>query len=109
MPAMRRPPLALSPRKRLRRSGSSASSIPRDCAAFGRARDRLRRARTEIATCAISGAVGTFANIDPAVERHVADKMGLVPEPISTQVIPRDRHAMFMATLGVIAGSIENL
>ena len=78
-------------------------------AAFGRARDRLRRARTEIATCAISGAVGTFANIDPAVERHVADKMGLVPEPISTQVIPRDRHAMFMATLGVIAGSIENL
>jgi len=78
-------------------------------AAFARARERLRQARTEIATCAISGAVGTFANIDPSVERHVAEKMGLVPEPISTQVIPRDRHAMFMATLGVIAGSIENL
>jgi adenylosuccinate lyase len=78
-------------------------------AAFDRARDRLRRARTEIATCAISGAVGTFANIDPAVERHVAEKMGLAIEPISTQVIPRDRHAMFFATLSVIAGSIENL
>ena len=78
-------------------------------ASFDRARDRLRRAQTEIATCAISGAVGTFANIDPAVERHVAEKMGLAIEPISTQVIPRDRHAMFFATLGVIAGSIENL
>ena len=78
-------------------------------AAFDRARERLRRARSEIATCAISGAVGTFANIDPAVERHVAEKMGLAVEPISTQVIPRDRHAMFFATLGVIAGSIENL
>ena len=78
-------------------------------AAFDRARERLRRARSEIATCAISGAVGTFANIDPAVERHVAEKLGLTVEPISTQVIPRDRHAMFFATLGVIAGSIENL
>jgi len=78
-------------------------------AAFDRARERLRRERSEIATCAISGAVGTFANIDPAVERHVAEKLGLMVEPISTQVIPRDRHAMFFATLGVIAGSIENL
>ncbi len=78
-------------------------------AAFERARERLRRAQGEIATCAISGAVGTFANIDPAVERHVAAKMGLAVEPISTQVIPRDRHAVFFATLGVIAGSIENL
>jgi adenylosuccinate lyase len=78
-------------------------------AAFDRARERLRRAQSEIATCAISGAVGTFANIDPAVERHVAKQMGLKVEPISTQVIPRDRHAMFFATLGVIAGSIENL
>jgi adenylosuccinate lyase len=78
-------------------------------AAFDRARARLRAARAEIATCAISGAVGTFANIDPAVERHVAEKMGLAIEPISTQVIPRDRHAMFFSVLGVIAGSIENL
>jgi len=78
-------------------------------AAFERARERLRRAQVEIATCAISGAVGTFANIDPAVERHVAKQMGLKVEPISTQIIPRDRHAMFFATLGVIAGSIENL
>ena len=70
---------------------------------------RLRDARAEIATGAISGAVGTFANIDPAVEEHVCDKMGLVPEPISTQVIPRDRHAMFFATLGVVASSIENI
>jgi adenylosuccinate lyase len=70
---------------------------------------RLRDARAEIATGAISGAVGTFANIDPAVEDHVCDKMGLVPEPISTQVIPRDRHAMFFATLGVVASSIENI
>ena len=67
------------------------------------------RRQSEIATCAISGAVGTFANIDPAVERHVAKQMGLTVEPISTQIIPRDRHAMFFATLGVIAGSIENL
>ncbi len=78
-------------------------------AAFARARSRLVEARREIATCAISGAVGTFANIDPAVERHVAEKMGLRVEPISTQVIPRDRHAFFFAVLGVIAGSIENL
>jgi len=66
-------------------------------------------ARAEIATCAISGAVGTFANIDPRVEAHVAKKMGLTIEPVSTQVIPRDRHAMFFATLGVIASSIERL
>ncbi len=78
-------------------------------AAFDRCRTRLRAARTEIATCAISGAVGTFANIDPAVEAHVAAKLGLAVEPVSTQVIPRDRHAMFFATLGVIAGSVENL
>jgi adenylosuccinate lyase len=70
---------------------------------------RLRDARAEVATGAISGAVGTFANIDPAVEEHVCEKMGLVPEPISTQVIPRDRHAMFFAVLGVIASSIENV
>jgi adenylosuccinate lyase len=66
-------------------------------------------AREEIATCAISGAVGTFANIDPRVEEHVAKALGLKPEPVSTQVIPRDRHAMFFATLGVIASSIERL
>ncbi|MEQ8388419.1 MAG: adenylosuccinate lyase [Alphaproteobacteria bacterium] len=78
-------------------------------AAFARARQRLEAARAEIATCALSGAVGTFANIDPHVEKHVAKKLGLRPEPISTQVIPRDRHAMFFATLGVIAGSVENL
>ena len=78
-------------------------------AAFARAKARLAAAREEITTCAISGAVGTFANIDPRVEAHVAKKLGLKPEPISTQVIPRDRHAMFFATLGVIAGSIENL
>ena len=74
-----------------------------------RNRDRLSAARTEIATGAISGAVGTFANIDPFVEEHVCAQMGLQPEPISTQVIPRDRHAMFFATLGVIASSIENI
>jgi len=78
-------------------------------AAFMRNRRRLEAAREQIATCAISGAVGTFANIDPYVERYVAEKMGLEPEPISTQVIPRDRHAHFFSTLGVIAGSIENL
>jgi adenylosuccinate lyase len=78
-------------------------------AEFARARDRLVAARAEIATCAISGAVGTFANIDPAVEEHVAQALGLAVEPISTQVIPRDRHAMFFATLGVIASSIERL
>jgi adenylosuccinate lyase len=78
-------------------------------AEFARCRERLERARTEIATCAISGAVGTFANIAPEVEEHVAERLGLTPEPISTQVIPRDRHAMFFATLGVIASSIERL
>ena len=78
-------------------------------ASFQRARQRIDTARAEIATCAISGAVGTFANIDPAVEAHVADKMGLTVEPVSTQVIPRDRHAMFFAVLGVIASSLENL
>ena len=78
-------------------------------AEFARCHARLVNARAEIATCAISGAVGTFALIDPAVEAHVADKMGLVPEPVSTQVIPRDRHAMFFATLGVIASSVERL
>jgi adenylosuccinate lyase len=74
-----------------------------------RNRDRLATARADIATCAISGAVGTFANVDPRVEAHVAGKMGLTPEPVSTQVIPRDRHAMFFATLGVIASSVERL
>jgi adenylosuccinate lyase len=78
-------------------------------AEFSRCRARLEAARTEIATCAISGAVGTFANIAPEVEEHVAERLGLVPEPISTQVIPRDRHAMFFATLAVIASSIERL
>src|ERR1700761_2160084 len=78
-------------------------------AEFQRARARLVVARDEIATCAISGAVGSFANIDPYVEEHVARKMGLAVEPISTQVIPRDRHAMYFATLGVIASSIERL
>ena len=78
-------------------------------AEFARNRARLVAARADVATCAISGAVGTFANIDPAVEAHVADKMGLTVEPVSTQVIPRDRHAMFFATLGVIASSIERL
>ncbi|MEL7166587.1 MAG: adenylosuccinate lyase [Pseudomonadota bacterium] len=70
---------------------------------------RMRDARAEIATGAISGAVGTFANVDPAVEEHVCAQLGLIPEPISTQVIPRDRHAAFFATLGVIASSIENI
>lgn len=78
-------------------------------AEFARCRTRLVAARAEIATCAISGAVGTFANVDPAVEAYVADKLGLAIEPVSTQVIPRDRHAMFFATLGVIASSIERL
>ncbi|WP_438278184.1 adenylosuccinate lyase [Nitrobacter sp.] len=78
-------------------------------AEFSRAKERLIAARKEIATCAISGAVGTFAQIDPRVEEHVARAMGLVPEPVSTQVIPRDRHAMFFATLGVIASSMERL
>jgi adenylosuccinate lyase len=78
-------------------------------AAFKRNRARLIAARADIATCAISGAVGTYATIDPRVEAHVAMKLGLTPEPVSTQVIPRDRHAYFFATLGVIAASIENL
>jgi adenylosuccinate lyase len=78
-------------------------------AAFDRAKQRLLSAKEEIATCAISGAIGTFANIDPAVEAHVAKKLGLKVEPVSTQVIPRDRHAMFFAVLGVIASSVENL
>ena len=78
-------------------------------AEFARCRARLVAARAEIATCAISGAVGTFANIAPAVEEHVAERMGLTVEPVSTQVIPRDRHAMFFATLGVVASSIERL
>ena len=78
-------------------------------AAFKRNRERLAAARADIATCAISGAVGTFANIDPRVEAHVAEKMGLTVEPVSTQIIPRDRHAMFFAVLGVIASSIEHL
>ena len=78
-------------------------------AEFARARDRLIAARKEVATCAISGAVGTYANIDPRVEEYVAAKLGLVPEPVSTQIIPRDRHAMYFATLGVVASSIERL
>lgn len=78
-------------------------------AEFDRCKARLTAARAEIATCAISGAVGTFANIDPSVEEYVAEKLGLAVEPVSTQVIPRDRHAMFFATLAVIAGSIERL
>ena len=78
-------------------------------AEIARARVRLIQAREEVATCAISGAVGTFANVDPLVEAHVAEQMGLRVEPISTQVIPRDRHAMFFATLGVIASSVERI
>ena len=78
-------------------------------AEFERCKERLINARAEIATCAISGAVGTFANIDPFVESYVAKKMGLSVEPVSTQIIPRDRHAMFFATLGVVASSLERL
>jgi adenylosuccinate lyase len=78
-------------------------------AEFARAKERLIAARAEVATCAISGAVGTFAQIDPRVEEHVAKKMGLKVEPISTQVIPRDRHAMYFATLGVVAASVERV
>lgn len=78
-------------------------------AEFQRARERLVVARKDVATCAISGAVGTFANIDPSVEEHVAAQLGLMVEPVSTQVIPRDRHAMFFAVLGVVASSIERL
>ncbi len=84
-------------------------TLARFYAEMQRNRHRLVQARADIATCAISGAVGTFANIDPFVEQYVADKMGLAVEPISTQVIPRDRHAMFFATLGVIASSVENI
>ena len=78
-------------------------------AEFARAKERLVAARREVATCAISGAVGTFAQVDPRVEAYVANKMGLAVEPISTQVIPRDRHAMYFATLGVVAASVERL
>ncbi len=78
-------------------------------AEFSRARERLASARKEVATCAISGAVGTFAQVDPRVEAHVAKAMGLAVEPVSTQVIPRDRHAMYFATLGVVAASVERL
>ena len=78
-------------------------------AEFTRARERLVAARADVGTCAISGAVGTFANVDPRVEEYVAEKLGLKAEPVSTQVIPRDRHAMFFATLAVIASSIERL
>jgi adenylosuccinate lyase len=78
-------------------------------AEFFRAKERLICARTEVATCAISGAVGTFAQVDPRVEAHVAEAMGLAVEPVSTQVIPRDRHAMYFATLGVVAASVERL
>ena len=84
-------------------------TLARFYAEMDRNRARLVAARAEIATGAISGAVGTFANIDPRVEEHVCAKLGLVPEPVSTQVIPRDRHAMFFAILGVIASSIENV
>ena len=76
-------------------------------AEFARGRERLALARREVATCAISGAVGTFANVDPRVEARVAEKLGLEPEPISTQVIPRDRHAVYFATLAIIATSVE--
>jgi adenylosuccinate lyase len=79
------------------------------CAEFDRAKRRLKAARGEVATCAISGAVGTFAQVDPRVEAHVAKAMGLTVEPVSTQVIPRDRHAMYFATLGVVASSVERL
>ncbi|MFQ5955365.1 MAG: adenylosuccinate lyase [Kiloniellales bacterium] len=78
-------------------------------AEFWRNRERLMRARDEVATCKVSGAVGTFANVDPRVEAHVAEKMGLKAEPVSTQVIPRDRHALYFATLGVIACGVERL
>jgi adenylosuccinate lyase len=78
-------------------------------AEFDRARDRLVLAAEDVATCKISGAVGTFANVDPAVEAHVARKLGLTPEPISTQIIPRDRHAFYFATLAVVASSVERL
>ena len=82
---------------------------PRISAEFARAKERLKTARKEVATCAISGAVGTFAQIDPRVEQHVAKALGLEVETVSTQIIPRDRHAMFFATLGVVASSVERL
>jgi len=78
-------------------------------AEFDRCKERLKAARAEIATCAISGAMGTFAHLDPHIEHYVAEKLGLTPEPVSTQVIPRDRHAMYFATLGVVASSLERL
>ncbi|MDD9899711.1 MAG: lyase family protein, partial [Alphaproteobacteria bacterium] len=78
-------------------------------AAFKRAKERMKRAKEEIAICAISGAVGTYSSIDPRVEGYIAEKLGLKTEDVTTQVIPRDRHAMFFATLGVIASSIENI
>src|SRR5262245_59603418 len=78
-------------------------------AEFARARERLEAARKEVATCAISGAVGTFAQVDPRVEAHVAKAMGLTVEPVSTQIIPRDRHAMYFAILGVVGSSVERL
>jgi adenylosuccinate lyase len=78
-------------------------------AEFFRAKERLICARTEVATCTISGAVGTFAQVDPLVEEHVANAMGLAVEPVSTQIVPRDRHAMYFATLGVVASSVERL
>jgi adenylosuccinate lyase len=78
-------------------------------AEFARARRRLHNAREEVATCALSGSVGTFANVDPRIEEMVADRLGLRPEPVSTQIIPRDRHAMFFATLAVVASSVERL
>ena len=83
--------------------------LARFYAEFARGRERLVKAREEIAVCAISGAIGTFANIDPKVEAHVADKMGLAIEPVSSQIIPRDRHAAYFAALGVVASSIENI
>ncbi len=87
----------------------SGSSSPVAYAEFDRARERLVAAREEISTCALSGAVGTFAQIDPRVEAHVAKAMGLRVEPVSTQIIPRDRHAMYFAVLGVVASSAERL
>jgi len=76
---------------------------------FARAKERLRTARKEVAVCAISGAVGTFAQVDPRIEEHVAEALGLAVEPVSTQIVPRDRHAMYFATLGVIAASVERV
>ena len=83
--------------------------LARFYAEFSRNKIRLFSAREEISVCAISGAIGTFANIDPSVEQHVAKKMGLNVEPVSSQIIPRDRHAAYFSTLGVIASSIENI